>query len=90
MKMLFEDGELMSLLLGLGVIPYTSQLIFELHYSPSSDKYSVAMIYNWQEIPIPGPCNNNLRCGFSTFLDYIVTRSLNSTDYTKTCGYTPR
>jgi hypothetical protein len=47
--MVFENGELMSHLLELGLIPYASQLIFELHYSPSQDQYTVAMVYNWQE-----------------------------------------
>jgi hypothetical protein len=36
MKMLFEDGELMKNILGLGFVPYASQLIFELHYQPST------------------------------------------------------
>ena len=67
MKFFFEDGDLIQSLLSTGFVPYTSQLIFELHMQPSDFSFTVAMLYNWQEIPIPGPCMYQTRCDYYTF-----------------------
>ena len=49
MRMIFEDGELIKNVLNVGFVPYASQLIFELHYQPSSQQFTVATLYNWEE-----------------------------------------
>jgi hypothetical protein len=67
MKMLFEDGELMKNILQVGYVPYASQLIFELHYQPSTKTFTVAMLYNWNELLIGGACKNATRCPYQDF-----------------------
>jgi len=86
MKMLFEDGELMKHILGLGFVPYASQLIFELHYQPSTKQFNVATLYNWQEQALGGACKNNKRCLYSDFIQYIADKSVNATVYQSLCG----
>jgi hypothetical protein len=64
MKLLFEDGTLISSLLGYGWIPFSAQLGFELHHEESA--FSVAIMYNWKylEFPSPGPCAGMTRCPY--------------------------
>ena len=88
MKMLFEDGELMQNILEKGFVPYSSQLQYELHYQKSTESYTVAMLYNWEEIPIPGPqCNNTKRCPYPLFVKYISEAMIyEPSTFTEICG----
>lgn len=88
MKMFFEDGDLMMRILNLGFLPYNAQLTFELHYQNSTSLYTVAMLYNWVEQPIPGACKNVTRCPYSSFIQYISNNSMNNDSYTTLCGLT--
>jgi hypothetical protein len=46
MRMLFEDGELIKHVLGVGFVPYASQLIFEMHHSQETQEFTVVAKYN--------------------------------------------
>jgi len=88
MRMIFEDGELMRNVLGLGFVPYASQLIFELHYQPSTQQFTVATLYNWEELALGGACGNDKRCPYSNFAQYIADNTVNATLYRTLCGET--
>lgn len=88
--MLFEDGQLMSSILTTGFVPFASQLLFQFYYNALYDQFSVQMLYNWQETPIPGACNDQLRCDYATFVQFLQESSLSQEQYTLTCGDTPK
>ena len=94
MGIFFEDGDLMAHILGLGFIPYASELLLELHYSPSANTTSVALLYNWKEMPLAGPCNGTTRCDLSTFYTLVSSQTFfgsvnSSSQFIDLCGLSP-
>jgi hypothetical protein len=80
MRMLFEDGELIRHVLGLGFVPYASQLIFEMHQH-SQDAFTVVAKYNWQEVALGGACGEAIRCPYEKFVQYVADNTVNATVY---------
>lgn len=48
------------------------------------------MLYNWQETPIPGACNDQMRCDYATFVQFLQESSLTQEQYASICGDTPK
>lgn len=81
MKLIFEDGVLISYLLGYGWIPFSAKLGYELRQQGSS--FFVSLIYNWQTLafPSPGPCAGQSKCPYEQFTQWVATQAYLGEDY---------
>jgi hypothetical protein len=96
MKTFFEDGDLLASLLASmksspTFLPYASELNFELHYSPSSQSFTVRLLLNWVEQPLGGPCGGETRCEYTDFIQWVKSVSFVGDDeqLVSLCGQTP-
>jgi hypothetical protein len=89
-KVFFEDGDLIASLIGTGFVPYASQLAIELHMSPEDYSLTVRMLFNWEEVPLPGVCLRQTRCDYYTFQLMIQELIFTDSEFTLACGPSPK